>query len=103
MRTLATLASPVLCRHCQTRQARYARGMCWTCYQDRDIRGLYPLAPMKRDAGRRGLGRENKTGALPAEPTNAQPGTEAKIVVLMARVAQGVALWHPDDEICRGD
>lgn len=33
----------------------------------------------------------------PNDPTNALPGTEEKIMVLAARCAAGVELWHPED------
>jgi hypothetical protein len=44
----------------------------------------------------RGLGFSG-CGKLPAEPTKARPGSEEKILVLMARAEQGVALHHPED------
>ena len=34
---------------------------------------------------------------MPCEPTDAMPGTEEKICVLMERVALGQELFHEDD------
>jgi hypothetical protein len=31
-------------------------------------------------------------------PTDAMPGTPAKIAVIRARLARGESLWHPEDE-----
>ena len=48
-----------------------------------------------------GWGREDKDydeRPTPKHPTNALPGTEAKIRVLEERVKTGLALWHPDDK-----
>lgn len=36
-------------------------------------------------------------GIDPTMPTSAKPGTEDKVMVLTARYAAGVALWHPHD------
>ncbi|GIW81518.1 MAG: hypothetical protein KatS3mg105_3325 [Gemmatales bacterium] len=33
----------------------------------------------------------------PAQPTDAEPGSEEKIAVMAARAARGEALFHPDD------
>jgi hypothetical protein len=33
----------------------------------------------------------------PFDATEAMPGTEEKLVVLAARVQQGLPLWHPSD------
>jgi hypothetical protein len=38
---------------------------------------------------------------LPAEPTQAQPGSEEKIQILAERAAAGIALHHPDDRRCK--
>jgi hypothetical protein len=36
-------------------------------------------------------------GADPAEPTKAKPGSEEKVLMLAARYAAGMPLWHNDD------
>jgi hypothetical protein len=45
---------------------------------------------------RRGLGNFNATGSTPV-PTDALPGSEDKIRVLMQRVQNRQRLWHPED------
>jgi hypothetical protein len=32
-----------------------------------------------------------------SQPTRALPGTEDKVLVLIARLGRGEELWHPDD------
>lgn len=36
-------------------------------------------------------------GIDPSEPTTAKPGTEEKVLMLAARYAAGVPLWHDED------
>ena len=36
-------------------------------------------------------------GIDPARPTEAKPGSEDKVLVLAARYAAGLPLWHTDD------
>lgn len=36
-------------------------------------------------------------GIDPSEPTTAKPGTEEKVLVLAARFAAGIPLWHDED------
>lgn len=38
-----------------------------------------------------------------AEPTDAIPGTLAKVDILRFRVENGMPLWHPDDRIFIGE
>lgn len=84
--------TPVSCRHCRRRKRQQGRrGLCWTCAQVPEVRLSYPSA-MKLGAGHR-----NADPTPPATPTDAQPGTAAKVDVLAARAAAGVGLWHPAD------
>jgi hypothetical protein len=46
--------------------------------------------------GNRGLGNFNGSGAMPV-PTDALPGSEEKVLVLMERVENRQTLWHPED------
>lgn len=39
----------------------------------------------------------NKVLALPAQPTAAMPGSRAKLLVMIARVARGESPMHPED------
>lgn len=36
-------------------------------------------------------------GVEPGEPTKAKPGSEEKVLMLAARYAAGMPLWHNDD------
>lgn len=82
------------CRHCHTRPAFRARGLCWGCYEVGSIRKLYP--PSTHNPGR---GPVDITGGttLPAEPTDAMPGSERKISVMEKRAEKRVCLFHPED------
>lgn len=81
------------CRHCGKVRTFRRRMLCGTCY-DR---------PAVREAAGGGFGhgyegRRRRPGRrLPAEPTDALPGTEAKIRVLERRAARGEQLFHPLD------
>jgi hypothetical protein len=63
------------------------------CYYDRRVRALYAA----RSNGRRGLDNSGRERPLPP-PTTALPGSPEKIAILQQRAAQGLELWHPDDE-----
>lgn len=80
-----------VCRHCHGKPVGRPRGLCWTCYYAPGVRDLYPSDPKY---SRHGL--DTRGGDLP-EPTDAEPGSEAKILVLCARAAKNQQLWHPDD------
>ena len=83
-----------LCRHCQKTHASRPRGLCWTCYYAPGVRDLYPSTSK---FARRGVGNFNGAAPLPDFPTNAEPGSEEKIQILMARAQRRQALFHPDD------
>jgi hypothetical protein len=85
----------VRCRHCRKRALLRRRGLCVRCYYDPLVRLLYP--PTHRHAGyRRELG--TRLRCPPATPTDARPGSEEKIMVLMGRAERGEYLWHPGDK-----
>lgn len=63
-------------KHPALRFGKYAGSTTWMLFDNYGIGGDVPL---------------------PDEPTNALPGTEAKIEVLRKRAAAGQALTHPDD------
>jgi hypothetical protein len=58
------------------------------------VRELYPSTSK---FARRGVGDFTRKAALAAEPTDALPGTPAKVAVLEERARLGLCLWHPDD------
>ena len=81
------------CRHCQCRPGRRNKGLCARCYSDRGVRATYPTQSRygrRSDVGAPGIRR------VP-EPTDALPGSEAKILVLIGRAERGESLWHPRD------
>lgn len=81
------------CVHCGERQANRPRRLCWKCYYTPEVKDQYPPATAH---GKRGIALE--APRLPADsPTEAFPGTEEKIAVLMRRAALGQALYHPLD------
>ena len=85
---------PQACRHCAVPVAGRPRGLCHKCYDNRRVRAMYP--PDAKPTYRFGEG--NVTVGKPAsKPTSAAPGTEQKILVMMARAARGEALFHPED------
>lgn len=86
------------CLHCKCRPGKRSRGLCKRCFNDPEVRAKYgPRSPR----GRRmpALSRRAARGdpPLPRKATEHLPGTAAKIKVLMERLANGYALWHPQD------
>jgi hypothetical protein len=100
MLALATAADPtppaptVPCRHCGQGRVNRPRGLCWTCYHTPGVRELFPSTSKFH---RRGVRDFYGRPPLPHEPTDAQPGSEAKILVLIERAQRGQSLWHPKD------
>lgn len=84
----------MLCRHCQKVRSNRPRGLCWSCYYKPGVRDQYPSTSKY---ARRGVSDFNGRTALADEPTEALPGTEDKVAVLMERARLGLSLWHPDD------
>lgn len=86
------------CRHCGRTRYMEARRLCHRCYKDPAIRPLYRPKGGPDGGGMRGIGLGNiQSLPLPESPTDARPGSEAKIAVLAARAAAGRRLWHPRD------
>lgn len=82
-----------LCIHCGQRPANRPRRLCWGCYYTPGVKDQYQPVSVN---GRRGVAGE--APLMPADsPTDALPGTEEKIEVLMRRAALGQALYHPMD------
>jgi len=84
----------MLCRSCQRKKANRPRGLCWTCYYAPGLRELFPSTSKY---ARRGVGICRGEVPLPDAPTQALPGTEEKIQVLMERAARNQQLFHPLD------
>lgn len=68
------------------------RGLCKTCYATPAIKRLYP--PRRRTSE---VGLPSRRRQLPVEPTEAMPGTDAKIQILEERAARDEYLFHPQD------
>lgn len=88
-----------MCLHCRKRVINRPRGLCMPCYVDPAIRDGYDVVLQRyRGGGNRGVGIcQTGTYQLPAEPTDAQPGSPEKILVLRRRAEMGQALFHPLD------
>jgi hypothetical protein len=100
--TQMSIVKPPPCRHCKNRLGYRPRGLCSLCYFTPGIREQYPIDRENgSDAanGRAYTSRVARRAArgLPAEPTDALPGTAEKVEVLRERAQQGVSLWHPLD------
>ena len=80
-----------LCRNCGRAPGTRARGLCWACFQKRGVRRRFPML-RKSFRPDRCEGRP-----MPPTPTNALPGTEAKVGVFRRRAARRMQLWHPQD------
>lgn len=84
----------MLCRHCQKTKANRPRGLCWSCYYTPGVRELFPSTSK---FARRGVANFCGTAPPPEAPTDAAPGSEEKIRVLIDRAAKKQSLWHPSD------
>lgn len=81
------------CRHCVRGRVTRPRGLCWTCYYTPGVKEKYGPAYQGVMAG------EGGGYALPAEPTDAPPGSDEKIRVMAERAAAGTGIFHPDDRL----
>src|SRR5258708_2099717 len=82
------------CQHCHQATISRPRKLCWGCYYTPGVRELYPSTSK---FGRGGVDNYNGRSPLPTFPTNASPGSPAKLVVLEERARLKQSLWHPDD------
>lgn len=101
LRSEEKAASSPLCQHCHTRGQSKARKLCSACYADLAIRNAYPRVDDRFGVNSGANVPPNAAPPLPAEPTQANPGSEEKIAVLEARYARGEAIFHPDDLTAR--
>jgi hypothetical protein len=84
------------CRHCHQCKTTRPRGLCWSCYYTPKIRDRYPSTSI---FARRGVGNFNGDAPLADFPSDAIPGSEAKIRILMERASRMQSLFHPLDSI----
>lgn len=82
-----------LCVHCKKRVASRPRDLCWFDYYAPGIRDLHPSKFANRGVGN-GFHADTP---LPAEPTDTEPGSDEKMLVLAERAARGESLFHPRD------
>lgn len=84
----------MICRNCGRAKVNRPRGLCWTCYYTPGVKDRFPSTSK---FARRGV--ENFYGEAPlaAQTTRAVPGTEDKLLVLIARAERRESLFHPDD------
>lgn len=82
-----------ICLHCQQPRSLAARGLCWVCHKDPDVRDLYPC----RAPGRQPEGPTVGDSRQSADPTPALPGTAEKMAVMEERARAGESLFHPED------
>lgn len=83
------------CLNCRSRPATRPRGLCWGCFADTEVRVMYPVSTSRW--AKRGVGNTTGDRGTPPAPTRETPGSEAKLLVLIARAEMGYALHHPDD------
>ncbi len=83
----------MLCRHCQKVKSNRPRGLCWSCYYTPGVREQFPSTSKFARRGVKDFNGRTKLG----EPTDALPGTEEKVRVLMERARLGLSLFHPLD------
>lgn len=82
------------CRHCHQRIANRSRGLCLPCFDDEEVRVLYPsAAPWATGLA----GYREKRIRPAARPTRARPGSEEKMAVMAARVQANQEIFHPED------
>jgi hypothetical protein len=86
------------CRHCSTRKATKARGLCPRCYYAPGVREQYPVSTSKY--ARRSPRADDDTAKpadAPSGPTGAIQGSEEKILEMQRRAARRESLHHPGD------
>lgn len=83
-----------LCQHCNEKTRRTSggnRGLCSVCYNNLDVREMYP--PMHR------YEQEGEGRPLPKSATDARPGSAEKVRVMAERYSRGLDITHPFDQI----
>lgn len=90
------MAKDYKCKSCRIKCRCMAGGLCKTCYNRVEVREFYMAEANRVMYARCGVGGLNRARSM-GEPTDARPGTEAKIVVLERRAEAGEVLFHPMD------
>lgn len=87
------MGKKIPCRHCTKRVVARPRGLCWGCYERPDVKALYPISDSRHAF--RGLDVQPPTSK--PLPTDAPPGSLAKMKVLRKRLEMREELFHPAD------
>lgn len=82
------------CVHCHRKNASRPRGLCWKCFYTPAVRDVYPVTSKYAP---KHFGEFNGGYLPPDAPTDARPGTPAKVAVLERRAEQMRSLWHEQD------
>jgi hypothetical protein len=96
----AALKAPC-CRGCGNPRAKYPRGLCYRCYTTPAVRARH--ARVQAGTARLGAGLAAPAAGSEPEPTDAPPGSAAKVEALAERARLGQTLYHPKDRRDRDD
>lgn len=98
------------CVHCKERKASQQRNLCNVCCRVPEVRTQYPYrnietwdgggGDFRSQAALQALAALESSVALPDRPTNAIPGSRAKMKVMAERLALKQSLFHPKDVGC---
>jgi len=93
----------VACRHCERFLVIYSRRLCRFCWAEPDVRYLYPIQQGMNNqynpTSKAIKDIDRSTDPLPAEPTEAWPGSPEKVEIMEARALARVSLFHPEDPV----
>jgi hypothetical protein len=93
-----TILGRPVCRHCKLRPACRPKKLCYRCFHTPKVRLKYGLKECDVEIDDYiHKGKVDKSKPLDKHPTDAPPGSEEKVEVLIDRANRGVALWHPLD------
>lgn len=90
----------IRCLECGQNKPHKGRNLCLECY--RAAKTIYPAVPRNvqptmSELREREMEERDRMRRLPLTPTEARPGSEAKILVLIERHERNELLHHPQD------
>ena len=99
------------CLQCKTRKAQEGRrGLCRCCHEDHGIRAKYAggrrsrlIGQYKAESGQKSIEVDFFGGQEPPEPTEAKPGSEAKLEAMAKRASAGLSLHCEGDATNEGE